>query len=107
MPLHHISINVSDMDKSLKFYLAALKPLGYRAKMDFFDGKIVGMGGIVPDFWLTSLDAPCADGSETRHKDIMMDESTKLGNRSPTGPMHIAFGASSRQKVREFYEAAM
>ena len=104
MPLNHISINVADIDKMREFYLAALKPLGYRVVMEF-DGKIVGMGGsFIPDFWLASLDAPSADGSETRHKD---PNSLKPDNRSPTGRMHIAFSASSRQKVREFYAAAM
>ena len=107
MPLNHISINVADIDKTREFYIAALKPLGYRVVMNYFDGKVVGMGGsFVPDFWFSSLDAPSADGSETRHKDINPD-SVKPGNKTPTGMMHIAFGASSRQKVREFYDAAM
>jgi len=108
MPLKHILINVADIDKMREFYVAALKPVGYKVVMDYFDGKVVGMGVSlsVPDFWLSSLDCPSADGSETRHKDMNPD-TVKPGNKSPTGKMHIAFGASNRQKVREFYDAAM
>jgi len=104
MPLSHVCINVADINQARDFYLAALKPLGYRVIMNFGD-KLLGLGGGMcgPDFWLAALDAPSADGSNSRHKNLDM----KPGDRIATGRMHVAFGASNRKKVREFYEAAI
>jgi catechol 2,3-dioxygenase-like lactoylglutathione lyase family enzyme len=107
MPLHHISINVVDIDKARDFYVAALKPLGYKITMSLLDGKVLGFGGMCgPDFWLASVDTPSADGSEVRHKDLP-ESNVKSVEKAPSGRVHIAFGASNRQKVREFYKAAM
>jgi len=107
MPVHHIGINVSDVDKSRDFYLAALKPLGYKVLMNIWDGKVLGLGTWCgPDFWLASLDSTSADGSETRN-DPKAPPPTSGPVRKPTGPMHIAFAAPNRKKVREFHEAAM
>jgi len=47
-----------------------------------------------------------SDGSDVRVTDIMRPD-VKPVQRSPSGKLHIAFGASSRQQVRDFYEAAM
>lgn len=94
MPLHHISLNVVDIDKAREFYLAALKPLGYKLEMSFQEGKVLGFGiGWSYDFWLASCDAENAKGENK--------------SSEPTGPTHIAFAASNREQVRKFYEAAM
>lgn len=94
MPLHHISLNVVDIDKAREFYLAALKPLGYKLAMSFQEGKVLGFGvGWSYDFWLASCDAENAKGEKK--------------SSGPTGPTHIAFAASNREQVRKFYEAAM
>jgi len=109
MPVHHVSINVSDINKAREFYVAALKPLGYKIVMNLGD-QVLGFGGLCgPDFWLVSLDAPHADGSEARHGNgnEKCERVETQGKREPTGRVHIAFSASNRQKVREFHEAAM
>ncbi|KAF9530108.1 Glyoxalase/Bleomycin resistance protein/Dihydroxybiphenyl dioxygenase [Crepidotus variabilis] len=111
MSIQHISLNVSDISKARKFYLAALKPLGYRVFMEFYEGKVLGMGPLTcgPVFWLASCDAPTAHGSDKRHgKDFDFEKESAIQKpRDVTGPLHIAFSASNRQKVREFYEAAI
>ncbi len=108
MPVHHVSINVSDINKAREFYVAALKPLGYKIVMNLGD-QVLGFGGLCgPEFWLVSLDAPHADGSEVRHGNGNFEDQIKTqGKREPTGRVHVAFSASNRQKVREFHEAAM
>lgn len=111
MPLHHIGINVADLKESRDFYLAALKPLGYKIKMEFLDGEVLGFGaGFAPDFWLAGPNAPVVNGSDKRHnKDATGDLSdrTQVEPRAKTGPLHIAFAAKNRAQVRKFYEAAM
>jgi len=108
MPLHHISINVADIKESRDFYLATLKPLGYKIKMSIVDGEVLGLGaGWGPDFWLVGPNAPSADGSNKRHSDNPTAEPTEAKPRAKTGPIHIAFSAKNRAQVRKFYEAAM
>ena len=105
MPLSHISINVTDIDKARDFYVAALKPLGYKISMSFYDGKVLGFGGMCgPDFWLTSVDTPDSNGSDVR---VGVLDEKKPAMKEATGRMHVAFQACNRQKVRAFYEAAM
>jgi catechol 2,3-dioxygenase-like lactoylglutathione lyase family enzyme len=76
----HTSINVSNYEKSKKFYQSALKPLGYKLNMEFgksggfFDGKNT-------DFWIME-------------KEVKND-------------MHVAFGTHTRKMVDEFYDAAI
>lgn len=109
--LHHLSINVADLKESRDFYLAALKPLGYKIKLELLDGEVLGLGaGFGPDFWLVGPNAPGADGSDKRHnKDATGDliDRTQVKPRAKTGPLHIAFSAKNRAQVRKFYEAAM
>ena len=77
----HITIPVTDIDRSKSFYAAALAPLGYSVHGDF-DGH-VGLGDgqhVIPDLWL---------------------------NREATAqPVHIAFRGDRRQ-VDEFHRAAL
>lgn len=78
--IDHLSINVTDMAASKRFYEAALKPLGYSVIMDFGD-RAVGLGEKgKPDFWL-STGAP--------------------------GTSHVAFVSPDRATVDAFYAAAI
>lgn len=79
--IDHISLLVSNLDASKRFYEAALAPLGYAVLMQF--PGVVGLG-VAPeaDFW--------------------------LGERSPAdGGRHVAFRARSRAEVDAFHAAAL
>lgn len=88
--IDHMTILVSDYRRSVKFYLQALKPLGYAMTMQFDDVSYpqlpaaffagLGVNG-KPDLWLR-----------------------------PSGvvaPTHVAFRAASRAVVDEFYREAL
>ena len=88
----HLSIGVTDLDQSLKFYDAALKPLGI--------GRMFAMGdrGIAAyvdnqkiSFWLYS---------KTAEQEPFVD--------LPSPPrFHLAFKAANRAAVDAFYEGAI
>lgn len=89
--IDHLTLPVSDYEKSKRFYLQLLQPLGYVAVMELSreqipslpSPKTVGLGvGGKPDFWLRPSDTPVV-------------------------PTHIAFRASSHAEVRAFHEAAL
>lgn len=71
--IDHLTPRVADLEKGKAFFLAALKPLGYVAVMDFPGMAGLGEGG-KPDFWLRQ--------AEPFH-----------------GPMHLAFAAGSRHHL--------
>ncbi|OGF93714.1 hypothetical protein A3G54_02105 [Candidatus Giovannonibacteria bacterium RIFCSPLOWO2_12_FULL_44_15] len=49
----HVSIHVSNYEKSKDFYTKALAPLGYEAVMDMPQHKVMGMGVKGnPDLWI-------------------------------------------------------
>jgi catechol 2,3-dioxygenase-like lactoylglutathione lyase family enzyme len=78
--IDHLSIHVSDMAASKRFYEAALKPLGYTLMMDYGD-HAAGLGeGGKPDFW--------------------------IGKGEPH-PSHVAFRSPDRATVDAFYAAAI
>lgn len=77
--IDHIGIAVSDLEKSLAFYAAALAPLGYTVMMKFPGVAGLGADG-KPDFWL----------SQEQGK-----------------PLHVAFRARTRKLVDAFYQAAI
>lgn len=78
--IDHLSIHVSDMAASKRFYEAALKPLGYTLMMDYGD-QAVGLGeGGKPDFWLS---------------------------KGAAHPSHIAFRSVDRATVDAFHAAAI
>ena len=81
--IDHIGIDVKDFAKSKAFYEKALAPLGYEKIKEFdFEGGIAGFGiGGKPDFWIG-----------------------KGGNRQE---IHVAFRATSRKQVDDFYAAAI
>lgn len=78
MPVSHIGLTVSHLPTSCSFFLAALQPLGYRFLGQW--GNQIGLGVHEPDFFLTQ-------------------ETPGI----KAGAAHVAFAASSRTMVREFY----
>lgn len=85
--LDHVGYPVSDIGNSRSFFSAALAPLGIKVLMEVTKemtggSEHVGFGVDKPDFW--------------------------IGTGKPVGAgVHIAFKASSRARVDEFYKAAM
>jgi catechol 2,3-dioxygenase-like lactoylglutathione lyase family enzyme len=82
--IDHISLRVSDFQKSLSFYRAALEPLGYTLVFSNDQEQYAGFAG--PD-----------------------RERIWIGHREGAshGYAHIAVLAKDRATVRKFYEAAM
>lgn len=83
-----MSIQVSDPEKSKRFYNKALEPLGYKLVVEIPDektGNIFALGYGPPSdaiFWV---------GPGKPHRPII----------------HIAFSAKNRKQVDEFYKAAL
>jgi catechol 2,3-dioxygenase-like lactoylglutathione lyase family enzyme len=83
--IDHMTFRVSDLDRTVRFYSAALIPLGY-AKLvdeDFGGGRVVGFG-----------------------KDGKLD-TWFVAAPEPTTGCHLAWHASSRAEVDAFYAGAM
>jgi catechol 2,3-dioxygenase-like lactoylglutathione lyase family enzyme len=78
--IDHLMVRVRDFERSKKFYLAALAPLGYSVIMEFPGMCGFGEQG-KPDFWIAQS-----------------DQAT---------PAHVAFAATSRKQVDEFHRAAL
>lgn len=83
--IDHISIGVSDYKRSLGFYKAVLKPLGYKLVMSFGEGAGFGTPQH-PSFWIQTP--------------------------GYSGPIqgagsHVAFVAPDRKSVDAFYKAAL
>jgi len=78
--IDHIGIDVSDYERSKRFYAEALGPLGYELMMEPMDnvGGFAAQGK--PDFWIVVGDAG--------------------------GGTHIAFAAEDRATVEAFHAAA-
>jgi catechol 2,3-dioxygenase-like lactoylglutathione lyase family enzyme len=76
--IDHVGVNVANYEKSKKFYVAALKPLGVTVLQDF--GNVIGMGAAFPYLWI-SEGAP--------------------------GHVHLAFRAETHAMVDEFFAAAI
>ena len=80
--LDHVTVGVEDIERSLRFYDSALRPLGI-ARL-YGDGNRFAGYGVNPKafFW--------------------------IGNRTnPQTGSHIAFAANDRATVDRFYEAAI
>lgn len=76
----HVLLKVKDVNASKRFYNAALAPLGFQVEYEG-DG-MVGFGPKgAPALWLSKGD--------------------------PTGPVHLAFVAKTRDAVKAFYAAAL
>jgi catechol 2,3-dioxygenase-like lactoylglutathione lyase family enzyme len=79
--IDHLSVRVSDYERSKEFFTRALAPLGYRL---LFEHPISGAGfgrDFKPAFWI------------------------KQGPPSPV--LHVAFGAGDRTAVAAFHQAAV
>jgi catechol 2,3-dioxygenase-like lactoylglutathione lyase family enzyme len=81
--IDHTGLTVNDLQKSRKFYEAALAPLGYACLAEVPGGIGVGFGEPPkPDFWLM--------------------------RGTPNEPrIHVAFRAKDRATVDAFYRAAL
>ena len=80
MPIDHVAMNVSDLDRSRTFYTQALEPLGY--SLMFEAGEFLGYG----DAQMPSLG---------------------VVRRDPPGGGHVAFTARDRATVDAFHAAAL
>ena len=82
--LDHAGVEVSDFATARAFYEKALAPLGFSVQMDFGEQfKALGMGlPGKPSFWIRE-------------------------SERPSGPAHIAFHASDRERVDRFHDAAL
>ena len=86
--IDHTGLNVSELERSLAFYRAALAPLGYSVLAQFSaavtGGSDVAGFGVAPkaDFWV-------AQGVPNRP------------------PLHVAFRAGAREQVDACYAAAL
>lgn len=78
--LDHVSLRVSNYEKSKVFFLEVLRPLGYKLIMEF--PKVCGLGVEgKSDFWVSEGRGACVT--------------------------HIAFTAENRKRVDAFYQAAL
>jgi catechol 2,3-dioxygenase-like lactoylglutathione lyase family enzyme len=84
----HVGIHVSDVERSKKFYAAALKPIGYRLLREY---------GITPN-----RPAASAGFGAPPRADLWIYQ----GQPSPP-TTHIAFQVGKRALVDAFYEAAI
>jgi catechol 2,3-dioxygenase-like lactoylglutathione lyase family enzyme len=87
--LDHLAIDVSDLDRSRRFYAAALAPLGYTVRRE--GAAAVGFG---------------VAAGEKRSLDPGGDFWIATGAR-PAPHIHFAFSAPSRAVVDAFFAAAL
>jgi catechol 2,3-dioxygenase-like lactoylglutathione lyase family enzyme len=78
--IDHLSLHVSDIERSKAFYAGALAPLGYEVIMEFESVAGLGARG-KPDFWISEGE--------------------------PRAPIHVAFSSPDRATVDEFHKAAL
>jgi catechol 2,3-dioxygenase-like lactoylglutathione lyase family enzyme len=88
--IDHMSIVVSDYEKSKAFYLQALGPLGYSVIMEFTRAQV------------PSLPSPAVCGLGEKGKPDFW-----LSGGTPTSGQHLAFRAENRTAVDAFYKAAL
>jgi catechol 2,3-dioxygenase-like lactoylglutathione lyase family enzyme len=82
--IDHITIAVSDLQKSKFFYESALEPLGYRLSF--------GKEGV---FWAFDVG------------DSSLFEIQKSDSKPPLTHLHVAFRVNSKAEVDAFYRAAL
>ena len=82
--IDHITIEVSDLQKSKAFYKKAFEPLGYRLSF--------GKEGV---FW--AFDVGAGSLFEIQH----------TGSKPPLTRLHVAFGVDNKAEVDAFYHAAL
>jgi catechol 2,3-dioxygenase-like lactoylglutathione lyase family enzyme len=82
--IDHITIRVSDVERSKSFYERAFLPLGY--KVSFGEEKV---------FWAFDVGKGC------------LFEIAQYGGQTPLTPVHVAFRVDSPGRVQELYDAAL
>jgi catechol 2,3-dioxygenase-like lactoylglutathione lyase family enzyme len=87
--LDHVSVMVSDYERSREFYLKALEPLGIELLMEF--GDVAGFGREKPELWI-------GVGPASFQTKEQLD---------PITPIHVALRADSRADVDAFHAAAV
>ena len=100
--LDHVSIRVSDYDRSRAFYGAALAPLGYTLAMEASSGAGFRRDSI-PRFWVKqgTPDPSVGVGGDGRPRSNA--DTAGCGGTA----MHIAFAGDDRAAVDAFYRAAL
>ena len=83
--IDHITIATTDVEKSKTFYENAFKPLRYTVSF-----------GEEGQFWAFQLDNNC-----------LFEIREAKDNERPVTSCHVAFRVASRDRVDEFYEAAL
>jgi catechol 2,3-dioxygenase-like lactoylglutathione lyase family enzyme len=79
--IDHVVLNVRDYEASNRFYVDALRPLGYEVILEF--EKMAGLGREgKPELWIGQRDEPTAN-------------------------VHVALASPDRNTVDEFYNAAL
>jgi glyoxylase I family protein len=95
-PLHHLDLNVSDLDRSRRFYDELLTQLGYRRVHYSAPGEPEGFDWLAPDergrFSLGLYQASTGAAAHDR--------------RAP-GVHHVAFAAPSQRAVDDLYQTLM
>lgn len=90
MPLSHIGIPVSDIERSRKFYEAALKPLGMGVTMEAGPDETKSGGTAI------GFGAKCESGLFW------------IGDNETVGKgIHVAFEAENQNQVKAFHDAAL
>jgi catechol 2,3-dioxygenase-like lactoylglutathione lyase family enzyme len=87
--LDHASLGVSEIERSRRFYDAALRPLGLVRTVDFGEGRGSDYGA-----------APGSTGVE-------FTITRETGAARPSAGAHLCFRAADRAAVRAFYAAAL
>jgi len=94
--IDHISLRVTDYDRSKAFYQAVLAPLGYTLMMESESGAGFRKG-FIPSFWIKQ-GLPLPVGAATPSPD----------SRGCGGPFaHVAFASDDRRRVDAFHAAAL
>lgn len=91
----HVSLRVTDYERSKKFYQAALAPLGFVLAMEAGSGAGFRKG-YIPGFWVKQ-GAPATTSTA--------DQAGLAGCGGAA--IHVAFVAEDRAAVDAFYRAAM
>ena len=92
--INHITLLVSRLDVSKKFYTQALQSLGYRAvveRPEHFIGFATKDVAGQRDFWL---------------KQVAIDKAGRVEQKTSSG-LHFAFTADNKQQVEDFYAAGL
>ncbi|HTY55995.1 MAG TPA: VOC family protein [Candidatus Binataceae bacterium] len=80
--IEHVSVSVSDYKKAKKFYVAALKPVGYKLYRDYPPNAAGFFEGGSTSFWI-------------------VEKGKKIQ------PIHVALRGKSKKAVQDFHAAAL